>query len=207
MFYQASGLVPRQNINLTRLLSSPTIRNAANAYQVANFGRLIDYLENPEANSPYGPADTLATRGAVWQLLRYAADRSTTAEQTIWQNLVNSKTVGAANLSAAFGDFMTLVRNWATAQYTDDAVSQTTATFQHPSWDYRSVILGLVQDGTFPLKTRSLATGSTVSLTLKGGSAAYLRFGVVGGATGTIRVTSSGAAPPPAVSLMLVRTK
>ncbi|MFN2566617.1 MAG: hypothetical protein ABR499_16595 [Gemmatimonadaceae bacterium] len=208
MFYQASGLGPRQNINLTRLLSSPTIRNAANAYQVSNFGRLIDYLEDPEASSPYGPADSLATRGAVWQLLRYAADRSTTAEQTVWQNLVNSRTAGVANMTAAFGNFLTLVRNWATAQYTDDAVSQTTATFQHPSWNYRSVIPQFVQGGTFPLKTRSLATGGTVSLTLKGGSAAYLRFGVAGNATGRITATrSGGAALPPEVSLMLVRTR
>jgi hypothetical protein len=208
MFYQASRLSPRQNINLTQLLSSPAIRDAANAYQVANFHRLIDYLENPEAYSPYGPADTLATRGAVWQLLRYAADRNTTAEQTIWQNLVNSRTAGVANMTASFGDFTTLVRNWATAQYTDDAVSQTTATFQHPSWNYRSVIPRLVQGGTFPLKTRSLATGGPVSLTLKGGSAAYLRFGVAGNATGRITATrSGGAALPSEVSLTLVRTK
>jgi hypothetical protein len=208
MFYQGSGLGPRQNINLARLRSSQTILDAANAYQVANISRLIEYLENPETRSPYAANDSLATRGATWQLLRYAVDHSTKAEQTVWQELVNSRVSGIPNMAAEFGDFITLVRNWATAQYTDDVVSQAAATFQHPSWNYRSVVPGLLPAGSaYPLKTRSLASTSTISLTLKAGGAAYLRFGVSGGATGTIHVTSSGAPPPAAVALTLVRTK
>jgi hypothetical protein len=210
MFYQASGLAPRQDITLTRLRSSQTILNAVNSFQVANLARLIEWVENPETNSPYAGNDSLATRGATWQLLRYAADHSTKTDEQVWQALVrDTRLSGFANLAAVFGDVGTLVRNWSTAEYTDDAVTATTATYQQPSWNYRSVFTALLPPGAaYPLKTRTLASGSQpVSLTLGGGSSAYLRFAVAGGATGTIHVTSGGAAPPAAVALTLVRTR
>jgi hypothetical protein len=211
MFYQGSGLAPRQNITLTQLRSSQALVDTVNAYQVDNLGRLLDYLEDPESNTPYADDDVLATRGATWQLLRYAADHSTTAEQTLWMRLVNSQTAGIANFTAVFGgSFSTLVRDWATAQYTDDAVSSLPAAYQHPSWNYRSLMPTLVNNTNpppYPLKTRTLVDGVPLSLTLKGGSAAYLRFGVAAGATGRITPTSSGAAPPAAVSFTVVRTR
>src|SRR5918999_1150550 len=111
MFYRASGLAPKLNITLQTLRSSQTILDAVNAYQVSNFGRLIEYLEDPEARSPYANDDELATRGATWQLLRYAADRSTAAQQTIWRDLANSKSAGIANFTTVFGgEFLGLVR-------------------------------------------------------------------------------------------------
>jgi uncharacterized protein YjdB len=211
MFYSASGLAPRQNITLTTLRSSQTILDAVNAYQVSNFGRLIEYLKDPEARTPYASDDALATRGATWQLLRYSADRSTTAQQTLWFNLANSPNAGVTNFTAVFGgDFAALVRDWATAQYTDDAVSPLSAAHQHPSWHYRSVLPALLNSTSpppYPLKTRPITAGTPLSLTLGGGSAAYLRFGVAEGATGRVTSTSSGAALPAALSVVLVRMK
>jgi hypothetical protein len=211
MFYQGSGLAPRQNITLAQLRTSQALIDTVNAYQVDNLGRLLEYLQDPESHTPYADDDALATRGATWQLLRYAADHSTTAEQTLWMRLVNSQTAGIANFTAVFGgNFSALVRDWATAQYTDDAVSSVPAAYQHPSWNYRSLMPTLVNSTNpppYPLKTRSLVDGVPLSLTLKGGSAAYLRFGVGAGATGRITPTSSGAAPPAAVSFTVVRTR
>jgi len=208
MFYHASGLQPRQNITVNTLRSSSTILAAVNAYQVSNFRRLIEYLENPEGNSPYANNDELATRGATWQLLRYAADRSTTTQQTIWFNLVNSRTAGIPNFTAVFGvQFIPLVRDWAIAQYTDDAVS-TAATLQHPSWHYRSILPALLDPPVYPLRTRTLGGGTAVSFTLRGGSAAYLRFAVAGSTTARISAAGSAGAPvSPAVSVTVVRTK
>jgi uncharacterized protein YjdB len=209
MFYAAAGLAPRQNITQTALQSSQTIRDAANAYQVNNFRRLILYLADPEKYSPYA-TDGLATRGATWQLLRYAADRSTTSHQTIWFNLANSRNAGATNFTAVFGvEFVSIVRDWATAQYTDDIVT-TSAVSQYPSWHFRSIVPAVINNTNpppYPLKTRSLTSGTPLSLVLGGGSAAYMRFGVGGGATGRINTTSSGAALPAPVSVTLVRTK
>jgi hypothetical protein len=211
LFYRASGLGPRQNITLSQLVSTPTIRNAVNAYQVDNLARLIDYLEDPEVRSPYTADDALGTRGATWQFLRYAADRNATAERTLWRNLANTRNVGAANVTAVFGgDFLSLVRDWATAQYADDAVAQAPPIYRHPSWNYRSVIPALINQTNpppFPLTTRTLVAGTPLSLSLKGGGAAYLRFGVASGTTGTITPTSSGAAPPTTVSFTVLRTR
>ena len=207
MFYRISGLAPKQNITLQTLRSSQTILDAVNAYQTSNLGRLIEYLDDPEQNSPYAANDELATRGATWSLLRYAADRSTTAQQTIWTNLVNSKTIGTANFTAVFGgNFVDWVRDWAVTTYTDDAVL-TTAAFRHPSWNFRDIVPALLDPPAFPLKTRTLTAGSQLALSLKGGGAAYLRFSVGSNAVGDISATSSGAVLPSTVSVTVVRTK
>ncbi|MFN2567439.1 MAG: hypothetical protein ABR499_20780 [Gemmatimonadaceae bacterium] len=207
MFYRVAGLNPRGNTTLETLRSSQSMTATADAYQVGNFNRLIEYLRDPESESPFNDVDDLATRGATWQFLRYAADRTGVAEQTLWQNLVNARTAGVANFNAVFGsDFMTLVRDWVTAQYTDDAVPEVPSTFQQPSWNYRSILPALTANSAYPLRIRPLAGGS-VSLTLAGGGAAYLRFGVASGATGTVRVTSPSGAVPGAVSLTVVRTR
>jgi hypothetical protein len=211
LFYSASGLAPRQNITFTQLVSTDAVRNAVNAYQIDNFARLLEYLEDPEVRSPYGSDDELATRGATWQLLRYAADRGTTPQQTVWFNLANSRNSGITNFTAVFGgDFNALVRDWTVAQYADDAVTPVPATHQHPSWHFRSIMPRVSNQQNpppYPLKTRSLVAGTPLSLTLRGGSAAYLRFRVAGGAVGTITPTSSGAAPPAAVSFTVLRTR
>jgi hypothetical protein len=210
LFYSASGLAPRQNITLAQLVdpNTPQVNNAVNAYQVDNFARLLEYLENPEGNSPYAENDELATRGATWQLLRYAADRSTKSQQAIWQDLVNSPTAGIANFSSVLGEFFGIARDWATAQYTDDVLT-TTPAHQHPSWHYRSIMPRLVSASNppppYPLRTRTLVAGAPLSLTLTGGGAAYIRFGVAGGATGAITPSSTTAMSN--VSFTVVRTK
>jgi hypothetical protein len=210
LFYASSGLAPKQNITLATLQSSQAAVEAVNSYQLQNLVRLIDYLGNPEANSPFAANDELATRGSTWQLLRYAADRSTMPHQTLWFSLVNSRSSGITNFTGVFGgDFGATVRDWATAQYADDAVPSTPAVHQHPSWHFRSVLPALLA-GTnppYPLRTRTLAVGAPTSLTLQGGSAAYLRFAVPGGTTAALTSTSSGSALPAAVSVTLVRTK
>jgi hypothetical protein len=202
VFYKASGLAPRRNLDHQSLRSSQTIEDAANAYQIENFRWTMFYLERPELNSPFNQ------RGGAWQLLRYAADRSPTPERTFWFNLVNSRTTGIDNVAAATSmDFFTLLREWAMAQYTDDAGFAVTPTFQHPSWNFRSVLSALAEDATFPLATHVLSTGGPLTLTLAGGGAAYLRFGVASGRVGLIRATTGGAPPSSDVSLSVVRTK
>jgi hypothetical protein len=210
LFYSASGLAPRQNITFNQLVSSQAMVDAVNAYQIDNFGRLLNYVENPETQSPFANDDELATRGATWQFLRYAADRSTRPQQSIWHSLVNSRNSGITNFTAELGEFLPLVRDWTVAQYTDDVVAQTVAIHQHPSWHYRSIMPRIVNQQNpppYPLMTRTLVSGTPLSLTLKAGGAAYLRFGVGAGATGKITPTQAGGPPPSTVSFTLVRTR
>jgi hypothetical protein len=208
LFYRAAGLEPGANIDSTRLRATSRTLAAVNAYQLSNLGRLSLYLGDPEENSPFAAGDELATRGAAWQLLRYAADQRPGDENTIWYSLVNTRNAGFSNLAAVFGEPLPIIRDWATAQYTDDLVAGGTGTFSHPSWNFRSVLALLSSNSNrFPLRLRPLADATPQRLTLVGGGAAYIRFAVPAGATGIVRATSGNVPLPGTVDLTLVRTK
>ena len=204
LFYRASGLAPRQNIDLARLRSSQRILDAVNAYQVSNFGRLAQYLEDPEAQSPYQLDDDLATRGSAWALLRYAADQKSPAQQPIWFALVNNVETGLANFTKVFGAGVPRVRDWTLSVYVDDALPNVPALFRQPSWNYRSVFPALTT--TYPLDTRQLAGSTPVSVTLAGGGGSFVRFGVAA-RPATVRLTSQSASVPATLEAALVRTK
>ena len=208
MFYRVAGMSPRANVAVDALLSSAARAEALNAYQVGNFVRVVDHLRYPESTSPFDNLDELATRGATWQFLRYAADQLGTDESVLWQKLVNARTSGVANFNAASGaDFVTMLRDWATARYVDDAVPQAASRYQQPSWNYRSILPTLVPNRSFPLRTWALGNGAPFRLVLRAGGAAYLRFGVASGTTGTVRITLSEGAAPEAVWFTVVRTR
>ena len=67
--------------------------------------------------------------------------------------------------------------------------------------------LTMAEDATFPLATHVPSTAGPLTLTLAGGGAAYIRFGVASGRVGLIRATVAGVTPSPEVSLSVVRTK
>ncbi|MGH7477301.1 MAG: Ig-like domain-containing protein [Longimicrobiales bacterium] len=219
VFYDVAGLGPRQNIDVDRIRSTQSIRDAFNAYVAANFGRLQDWLEDPEAETPFGDAGELSTRGAIWQFLRYAVDRHATAEQQLWFDLANPTSIdgffGFDNLQRVLGsDVPEFFRDWAVAAFTDDHVV-TTATFQHPSWNFRSIfpaLRGPTGDslGEYPLKLHALAGDTTLSLTLAGGGAGFVQFGVAPDARAELLLSSSGSGMPascqasgPAISLVV----
>jgi hypothetical protein len=205
LYYRISGNSPGANIDLPFIQSTPAQLAAANAYMIDNFARLMTYMVAPEVNSPFSQTDGLEMRGAIWQLLRYSADRKGGAEQTTWSALVNSATSGQTNFNAVFGDIITNSRDWAVAQFTDDAGLGVAANYTHPSWNFRSLMPAL-NGGISPLLTRALTT-APVSVTLNGGGAAYLRFSVAANLSATIGATSSGQAVPTAVDFILVRTQ
>ncbi len=190
VFYEASGTTPRRNLDRPTLQSSARIANAFNAFMVSNASRYLNHVTDAERDSPYQTDDDVATRGAIWDFLRYAADRRAGDDQQLWNTLLNSRTTGMTNLRAALGtEPVPLFRDWAVSVYMDDAVPGTEARFTQPSWNFRSVFTSGLQ-----LRNRRLASGVPVSLSLVPGGAAYLRFGV-GAARAEVRVTSGGQAP------------
>jgi hypothetical protein len=205
LYYRVSGNSPRSNIDLNLLLSSQAQIDAVNTYQSNNVGRLMMYMSAPETNSPFSQIDGLEMRGAIWQLLRYSADRKGGTEQSTWSALVNTTASGQANFNAVFGNIITMSRDWAVAQFTDDAGLGVPATNTNPSWNFRSVVPAF-NGGDFPLFTRALL-GAPVNITLNGGGASYMRFSVAANAPATIAATSSGQVVPPAVDFILVRTQ
>jgi Big-like domain-containing protein len=205
LYYRISGNAPRSNIDLSVLQSSQAQLDAANAYAIQNMGRLSTYMKAPESNSPFGQTDLLEMRGAIWQLLRYAADRKGGLEQNTWSALVNSTTSGQANFNAVFGDIIGMSRDWVVAQFLDDAGLGAAPNYTHPSWNYRS-ILPPINQNKFPLLTRALLD-VPLDITLNGGSASYIRFRVLANAPASISANSSGQPIPAAVDFILIRTQ
>ncbi len=190
VFYQASGQTPRRNLSGSAFPAGSAARTAFFGFMAPNATRYFSHAGDPERDSPYDTDDDVATRGAIWNFLRYAADQRAGDDQQLWNTLVNSRTTGMANLRAALGtDLVPLFRDWAVSVYMDDAVPGTTARFTQPSWNFRELLVG-----GLPLRTRRLANGAPTSLSLSAGGAAYLRFGV-GAGRAEVRVTSGGQGP------------
>ena len=83
--------------------------------------------------------------------------------------------------------------------------------FVQPSWNFRDIMpeVSWLYGGeeVFPLKVRTLGSRATLEYNLRGGGAAYLRFGIAGGARVGLRLTSNGATPPDDLRFSLVRTR
>jgi len=75
LFYRESGTLPRTNLNVTALRARAAIVDAFNADMIGNAGRYQRHLQDPAATSPYSSDDSLSTRGAAWNWLRYLADQ------------------------------------------------------------------------------------------------------------------------------------
>jgi hypothetical protein len=204
LYYKMSGNTPGTNIDLPLIQSSQAQKDAVNTYQFDNLVRAALYMLKPETNSPYGQTDLLEMRGAIWQLLRYSADRKGGVESNTWQALVNTTSSGQANFNAVFGNIITNTRDWAVSQFTDDAGLGFAANFTSPSWNFRSVLPAIT--GPYPLLTHPLLA-APVNITLNGGGAAYLRFSVGANAPAIISANTSGQAVPSAVDFILVRSQ
>jgi hypothetical protein len=193
LFYHEAGLASRQNIDTIRLRSSNAIRIAFNVDQLSNASRYRTFLVAPSENSPFRDDDSLETRGATWNLLRYLADRKGGSETATWQALVNTTKVGLPNLSAVFGgDIASKVHDWNVSHYTDDVVPGLPVENMQPSWNWHSVFKALTKTGpAYPLEVKTLTAGSA-SGTLIGGAAAYYRFSVPAGTAATITLAAPG---------------
>jgi hypothetical protein len=193
-FYRSSGLGPRQNIALTSAFFPTQSRvDIFDQYMLANFGRLGEYYEEPENQSPIQDDDDLATRGSAWQFLRYAADQKGGNETQIWKSLANSRLSGIANLTDVLGtDPLPILQNWGVAAYTDDAVPGVSAIHTLPSWNHRQVLSNEVFGGGFRMRTFNLANLAPTTLSVVAGSQAYLRFRVLPGARADVRTSTPG---------------
>ena len=196
LFLHEAGLTPRGNLDSIAVRSSARIRSAFNADMASNAARYRTFLAAPSENSPFRSDDSLQTRGATWNLLRYLADRkagSSTSDVPTWQALVNTSRRGVANLSAVFGsDIAAKVRDWNVSHYMDDQVSNLPAEYSQPSWNWHSIFKALAGTGrAYPLEVKTLTAG-TNSGTLIGGAAAYYRFSVPANTTATVTLSTTG---------------
>jgi hypothetical protein len=211
MFYRTSvGLAPRGNIVVTQLTTGPNASRrvaAFNTYANPNYGRLRGWLQRPDTSGAFKTNDGLAARGAIWAFLRYAADRRNGDDATLWYDLVNTSSIGTANLQAALGvDPGEWVRDFTSAMYADDAVAGIGPAQQVTSWNFRSIYTAL--NTAYQLVPRPLTNGVALTLSYsRGGGTAYARFGVPTGGFAGITALSAGLPPTSPYALIVVRTR
>ena len=196
LFLRVAGLTPRSNLDSIAIRSSERIRNSFNENMSSNASRYSSFLEAPAENSPFSEDDSLETRGAAWNLLRYLADRKaggSSSDVATWQALVNTTRSGIPNLTAVFGgDLPTRVRDWNVSHYMDDMVNGLPAEFSQASWHWHSLYKAVNKSGpAYPLPVKALTAGAA-SGTLFGGSAAYYRFSIPANASATITLSTTG---------------
>jgi hypothetical protein len=213
-FYAASGLTPRQNLDvakLNNLTGTSQVVNAFYKYALDNLGRYMTYLQAPDSNSVIGE-DGLETRGGSWAFLRYSADRLGGGDQPFFFKLVNSRTSGIANMRQVINASpVDWAQDWTLSVYTDDAVPGVDARFLQPSWNFRSVMPAVTQiydeGNKFPLLVHPLASGGSQGYNIRGGGATYLRFGIGGSSRVGLRLTQDASVPPASLRFSLVRTR
>ncbi|MDB4912434.1 MAG: Peptidase hyicolysin [Gemmatimonadetes bacterium] len=187
---------PRQNVDVTALRASTALKDAFNADQSANASRYNEYLVAPSTNSPIRNDDSLATRGATWDFLRYAADRkvrtSGGTDASLWFALVNSQTNGIANLRGVFGaNVGAMLRDWSVSQYADDVVAGVSADLTQPSWNWHSIFPALSSTSAYPLVVSSLSASGSNGTVIPGGARFY-RFAVPANTSATLTLTATG---------------
>ena len=213
LFYRVSGFGPGQNLGSSDFSGNQPAIDAYNRHQIANTLRLREFLVRPDTTTPYNERDLLSTRGAMWHFLRYALDRKGGNQATTLRQLVDSNSTGIQNLSGAFGTqtdpLFRWFSDWAVAVYADERVSGTEDRYRDRSWNHRSMFSALNQgsSNSYPLRIRSLENDQVLSESLKGGSAAYFRFAVQAGETGSVEITSGQNSPPPGLRVTLMRVE
>ncbi|HEY4218894.1 MAG TPA: hypothetical protein VGM67_17255 [Gemmatimonadaceae bacterium] len=209
LYYRVAGLAPRQNITASVLGRSQAAVDAFNNYQGDNVGRYESFLDMPNGTSVYAGNDSLETRGATWNLLRYLADHRGTSDADTWSKLDNTALTGQQNIANVFGtNYMTQIRDWATSVFADDLTGQTDTRFSQPSWNFRNIFPQLVNNdneslGSYPLLVFPLSDHGAVSTTVDAGGAAYIRFAVPANAS----VSVDWGVVTPLMQFTIVRTK
>lgn len=217
LFYRMTGYGSRQNLGLSQLQAQSSLFSS---YGSQNLSRFYSYLINPELNSPYAPNDSLATRGATWNFLRFAAGRQgANGEAGFYRSLVNSLTTGRNNLANVLGGTTALadyLGDWTVSVIADDFAASTTAALDAryivPAWNFRSIYPGLRFGGgqalgTYPINARTLLSGAPQRIALAGGTSSYLRFSLAAGRNALITLSANGAALPSTMRYAIVRLR
>ena len=217
LYFRVSGYTTRGNLALSDV--NGTRATDFTTYASQNFSRFYSFLVAPESNSPYAPNDSLATRGAIWSFLRFAAARQgVDGEAPFLRQLVNATTTGVANLQQVLGTgtFAEYLRDWTISLIADDfspaATTALGARYVNPAWNFRSIYPGLRLSGgaalgVYPIATRSLVSGVPQRIPLAGGTSSYLRFSIPAGQRALISLSSNGDVPASALRYGIVRLR
>ena len=212
LYLEASGLRTGTNITVQDILESNAPANENfGRYMASNILNFAKYLSRPDTASLMGPPNSLATRGAAWHFLRYAADRSGTSDTTFFFNVVNGTDKGVQNLNGVTGgQTLDWMRDWSVAVYADDEVD-TAPRYGVDTWNLRDIYPALEIQGVpvevYPLRVLTLVNGRTQSSDLTRGRILFRRFGVAAGERAAIHVDAGSGGPPSTLRGSFVRVR
>lgn len=168
--------------------------NDFNAFFFQNLARLTYWMDKPDTYSPMSKlADTsLATRGAAWAIVRYAADNySAGLPRTFTHTLVAGPDTGVRNFASATKvPIDTVVKGWLVSMYADHlGVTGLDAKYQYRTYNFRDVMPPVArsvlsqQTATYPLRVQSIGSGSdNISAKNISGTGSFFRLTVAAGA-------------------------
>ncbi len=207
LFYEVAGLEPAMNLTADDIIARPNGVDAFNRYMAGNAGNFRRYLEQPDTASLMG-IDNLATRGASWSFLRYAADRSGRSDNAFFFDIVNARNAGLDNVNRVLGAEAALswMQDWTVSVYTDDLLPAA-APYRLPSWNFREIYPSTQQGDDYPLRVLSLTAANPLHLELLPGGAAFARFFIPGDGQAVLRARPGGPPPGSALRGSLVRVR
>jgi len=168
--------------------------NDFNAFFFQNLARLTYWMVKPDQFSPMSKmADTsLATRGAAWAIVRFAADNySNGLPRAFTRALAAGPDTGVRNFTtAAKAPVDSLVEGWLVSMYADHlGIAGLDAKYQYRSYNFRSVMPPVARSvlnqssAQYPLVVQSVGSGSdNISSMNRSGTGTYFRLLVVAGA-------------------------
>jgi hypothetical protein len=162
-----------------------------------NLTRFRLWQLRPDTSSPTSvrARDGLASRGAAWALVRYAADHYSNGNaRSFFRRLAAGPEVDIPNFLARTGNrpFDEVIGGWLVANYTDGLnVSGLASRFTYPSWDMRDA-MSAVNSNIYPLLVNPL-TSLVTSQVFSGSGVYYLqRRGPAAPAISVLLRTASG---------------
>lgn len=182
--------------------------NAFNAFFFQNLARLSYWMDTPGQFSPMSKmADTsLATRGAAWAILRYAADNYSNADpRKFTQALVAGPDTGVKNFTkVSNAPVDTLVERWLVSMYADHlSIPNLSTQYQYRSYDFHSVMPPVAKSilnqstAAYPLRIQAIGSGTdNIASMNRSGTGTYYRLTVPSGqGPKSIRIVDAAGQP------------
>jgi hypothetical protein len=177
--------------------------STSQAFFLQNFARAKYYVERPDTTgaivSQTKAGANLASRGAEWAMLRYAADWFNVGgdPRTLTRKLVAGPDTGTVNLVKATGVPMdTILARFVVTLYTDhQSFLPAGSPYSYKSYELRDLLTGTLigsEVSSRYLPVGTLAGGSaSVSASVPASSGAYFLSSESAGGARTIRITDS----------------
>lgn len=197
-----AGFGDLQEVTFQEVTALPD--SIASAYFLQNLARAKYYVERPDTTGAIvnhlKAGANLASRGAEWAMLRYAADWFSNGDpRAFTRKLAAGPDTGSVNLAKAAGvPIDTVLAHWLVTLYTDHrAIPGLPATYNYRSYNFQDLVWGTLigneNTGSY-LPVKAIGDGkASIQAGVPPSSASYFITSLSTGGARTILVKSGGA--------------